>query len=71
VASAEVPYGELINRKNPWTVPALLPDRLSAHRPGHGGAVWAAPVATGLAGTYPVDNVVPSDHYAVWADLRY
>ncbi len=25
--------------------------------------------AAGLAGTQPIDGIVPSDHYAVWADL--
>ncbi len=65
--------GATWSRKNPWTVPALLPDRridyLLTGWPRRGGVGSA--VATGLAGTDPLDNVVPSDHYAVWADLRY
>jgi hypothetical protein len=65
--------GATWSRTNPWTVPTLLPDRridyLLTGWPRPGGVGGA--VASGLSGTEPVDGVVPSDHYAVWADLRY
>jgi endonuclease/exonuclease/phosphatase family metal-dependent hydrolase len=60
-------------RSNPWTLPVLLPDRridyVLVGRPRRGGAGHV--VRCALAGTEPVDGVVPSDHYAVVADLRY
>jgi endonuclease/exonuclease/phosphatase family metal-dependent hydrolase len=60
-------------RSNPWTVPVLLPDRridyVLVGRPRRGGAGHV--VRCSLAGTEPVGGVVPSDHYAVFADLRY
>jgi len=65
--------GATWSRTNPWTVPTLLPDRridyLLTGWPRRGGVGSA--VASGLSGTESVDGVVPSDHYAVWADLRY
>jgi endonuclease/exonuclease/phosphatase family metal-dependent hydrolase len=61
------------SRANPWTMPILLPDRridyLMTGWPRRGGVGSA--IACGRAGTAPLDGVVPSDHYAVWADLRY
>ncbi len=60
-------------RSNPWTVPVLLPDRridyVLVGRPRRGGAGHV--VRCSLAGTEPVAGVVPSDHFAVFADLRY
>jgi endonuclease/exonuclease/phosphatase family metal-dependent hydrolase len=50
-----------------------LPDRRIDYvllgRPRRGGAAHV--VRCALAGTEPVAGVVPSDHYAVFADLRY
>ena len=60
-------------RSNPWTAPALLPDKridyILVGRPRRGGAGHV--VACAIAGTEPVAGVVPSDHYAVVANLRY
>jgi endonuclease/exonuclease/phosphatase family metal-dependent hydrolase len=65
--------GATWSRANPWTVPTLLPDRridyVLTGWPRRGGVGSA--VASGVAGTEAVEGVVPSDHYAVWADLRY
>ena len=65
--------GATWSRTNPWTVPTLLPDRridyLLTGWPRRGGV--GSTVASGLAGTRPINGVVPSDHYAVWADVRY
>jgi endonuclease/exonuclease/phosphatase family metal-dependent hydrolase len=60
-------------RSNPWTAPALLPDKridyILVGRPRRGGAGHV--VRCSIGGTVPMDGVVPSDHYAVVADLRY
>jgi endonuclease/exonuclease/phosphatase family metal-dependent hydrolase len=60
-------------RSNPWAAPTLLPERridyVLTGWPRRGG-VGSATVA-GLAGTEPIAGLVPSDHYAVYADLRY
>lgn len=60
-------------RSNPWTAPAFLPDRRIDYvligRPRRGGAGHV--VRCSLAGTTPQEGIVPSDHYAVVADLRY
>jgi endonuclease/exonuclease/phosphatase family metal-dependent hydrolase len=60
-------------RGNPWAAPVLLPDRridyLLVGRPRRGGAGHV--VRCAVAGTEPMKGVVPSDHYAVVADLRY
>lgn len=52
---------------------ALLPDKridyVLVGRPRRGGAGHV--VGCAIAGAEPVDGVVPSDHYAVVADLRY
>jgi len=60
-------------RTNPWAEPLLLPDRridyVLVGRPRRGGAGHV--VRCALAGTEPIKGVVPSDHYAVTADLRY
>ena len=65
--------GATWDRRNPWAAPALQPDRridyVLTGWPGRGGRGHV--VAVSLAGTEPVDGVVPSDHYAVVADLRY
>lgn len=60
-------------RNNPWTAPALLPDKridyILVGRPRRSGAGHV--VRCSIAGTEPMAGVVPSDHYAVVADLRY
>lgn len=60
-------------RSNPWTAQALLPDRridyILVGRPQRGGAGHV--VRCTLGGTAAEAGVVPSDHYAVVADLRY
>ena len=65
--------GHTWTRHNPWAAPALLPDRridyVLVGRPRRGGAGHV--VGCAIAGAEPVDGVVPSDHYAVVADLRY
>ena len=61
------------SRSNPWAAPALLPDRRIDYiftgwpRGGGVGSVVEAKVI----GTAPIDGVVPSDHYAVLAVIRY
>ncbi len=73
VAPGGLDAGATWSRSNPWAAPNLLPDRridyLFTGWPRRGGAGSA--VAAGLAGVDPVDGLVPSDHYAVVADLRY
>ncbi len=65
--------GATWSRSNPWTTPVLWPDRridyVFTPWPRQGGAGHA--VRCELAGDKPVDGVIPSDHYAVLADLRY
>jgi endonuclease/exonuclease/phosphatase family metal-dependent hydrolase len=65
--------GHTWTRSNPWTEAVLLPDRridyILVGRPRRGGAGHV--VRCSLAGTEPVAGVVPSDHYAILADLRY
>ncbi|WP_329256370.1 endonuclease/exonuclease/phosphatase family protein [Actinoallomurus sp. NBC_01490] len=60
-------------RANPWAAPVLWPDRRIDHIlsawPRRGGA--GHPVHCEVIGADPVDDVVPSDHYGVLADLRY
>jgi endonuclease/exonuclease/phosphatase family metal-dependent hydrolase len=60
-------------RSNPRTTPVLWPDRridyIFTPWPRRGGVGHA--VRCELAGTKAVDGSVPSDHYAVLADLRY
>jgi len=60
-------------RGNPWAAPALLPDKridyILVGRPRRGGAGHV--VGCTIAGAEPVKGIVPSDHYAVVADLRY
>ncbi len=61
------------SRANPFTVPDAEPDRrldyvlVGYPRAGGAGEVTAARVEA----TEPVDRVQPSDHYAVYAELRY
>jgi endonuclease/exonuclease/phosphatase family metal-dependent hydrolase len=66
-------HGHTWARTNPWAAPALLPDKridyILVGRPRRGGAGHVVACAT--AGAEPVGGVVPSDHYAVVADLRY
>ncbi|TDC97753.1 endonuclease/exonuclease/phosphatase family protein [Actinomadura sp. 7K507] len=65
--------GHTWSRENHWTRPVLWPDRridyVFSAWPRAGGA--GHPVHCELLGARPVDDVVPSDHYGVLADLRY
>jgi endonuclease/exonuclease/phosphatase family metal-dependent hydrolase len=65
--------GATWSRANPWAAPSLLADRridyIFTGWPRRGG-VGSAVTAT-LAGAEPHDGVMPSDHYAIVADLRY
>ena len=65
--------GQTWARSNPWTAPALLPDKridyILVGRPRRGGAGHV--VRCSIEGTAPMGGVFPSDHYAVVADLRY
>jgi endonuclease/exonuclease/phosphatase family metal-dependent hydrolase len=58
---------------NPWARLALETSRridyLLVGRPFRGGA--GHPVAARLEGVEPYEGIVGSDHYAVWAQLRY
>jgi endonuclease/exonuclease/phosphatase family metal-dependent hydrolase len=60
-------------RANPWAAPVLWPDRRIDHVfsawPRRGGA--GHPVHAEVIGDQEVDDVIPSDHYGVLADLRY
>jgi endonuclease/exonuclease/phosphatase family metal-dependent hydrolase len=60
-------------RTNPWAATALMPDRridyIFVGSPRSGGAGHV--VRCSLEGADAIDGVVPSDHYAVCADLRY
>ena len=60
-------------RKNPWTARALLPDKridyILVGRPHRRGAGHV--LRCSIEGVDPSEGVVPSDHYAVCADLRY
>ena len=61
------------SRSNPWAAPSLLPDQridyIFTGWPRRGGA--GSVVASRLAGTEPYEGLLPSDHYAVVADIRY
>jgi endonuclease/exonuclease/phosphatase family metal-dependent hydrolase len=67
--------GHTMARRNPNAAPLLLPDlrwdyvfvRWPSGRPGGAGH----PVRAALAGVDERDDLIPSDHYAVVADLRY
>ena len=65
--------GATWSRANPWAAASLLADRridyIFTGWPRRGGVGSAT--ATWLAGTDPHDGVLPSDHYAVVAALRY
>jgi endonuclease/exonuclease/phosphatase family metal-dependent hydrolase len=65
--------GDTWARSNPWAAPALLPDRridyILVGRPRRGGA--GNVVRCVIEGMEPVEDVIPSDHYAVAADIRY
>lgn len=60
-------------RDNPWAAPLLQPDRridyVFAGPPREGGAGHI--IRCAVAGNQPVNEVLPSDHYAVVPDLRY
>jgi endonuclease/exonuclease/phosphatase family metal-dependent hydrolase len=65
--------GHTWSNDNPWATQLLWPSRRidyifsAAPRPGGAGH----PLRTTLLGTGPVNDVYPSDHYALQADLRY
>jgi endonuclease/exonuclease/phosphatase family metal-dependent hydrolase len=65
--------GATWSRSNPWAAPNLLPDRridyIFTGWPRRGGVGSAK--AARLGGITPHDGVLPSDHYAVIADLRH
>jgi len=65
--------GETWSNDNPWARLALETSRRIAYifvgRPFRGGAGHT--VAARLEGVEPHQGVVGSDHYAVWAELRY
>jgi endonuclease/exonuclease/phosphatase family metal-dependent hydrolase len=65
--------GATWSNANPWAAPALQPSRridyVFTAWPGRGGRGHV--VAARLAGTEPVDGIIPSDHYGVVADIRY
>jgi len=65
--------GHTWSNTNPWARPLLWPDRridyVLTAAPRRAGA--GHPVAAGLLGTRVVHGVHPSDHYGVWADVRY
>ena len=65
--------GHTWTRDNPWAAPALLPNRridyVFTGWP-RVGAAWHV-VRRWFEGIDAVDGIVPSDHYAVCADLRY
>src|ERR1700761_7874485 len=60
-------------RTNPWTARALLPDKridyILVGWPRRGGSGHI--VRCSIEGAEPFDGIVPSDHYAVCAELRY
>lgn len=61
------------SRSNPWAAPSLLPDQridyIFTGWPRRGGVGSAT--AARLIGDTPHEGVLPSDHYAVIADLRH
>jgi endonuclease/exonuclease/phosphatase family metal-dependent hydrolase len=65
--------GHTWSNSNPWATQLLWPNRRidyifsAAPRPGGTGHA----LDTALAGTRPVNNAYPSDHYGLRADLRY
>jgi endonuclease/exonuclease/phosphatase family metal-dependent hydrolase len=65
--------GATWSRANPWAGPTLLPDRridyIFTGWPRRGGV--GSVVTAGRAGTLPVGGILASDHYAVYADIRY
>ncbi|HZC69661.1 MAG TPA: endonuclease/exonuclease/phosphatase family protein [Jatrophihabitans sp.] len=72
MAGAPTP-GHTWANDNPWATALLWPNRridyIFSAAPRPGGAGHA--VRTALLGTDPVDDIYPSDHYALQADLRY
>ena len=65
--------GTTWSRSNPWAGPTLFPDRridyIFTGWPRRGGV--GSVVTAGRAGIEPISGVVASDHYAVYADIRY
>jgi endonuclease/exonuclease/phosphatase family metal-dependent hydrolase len=72
VAGASTPEHTWSN-ENPWATQLLWPSRridyIFAATPRPGGA--GHPRHSALLGTHPVNDIYPSDHFAVQADLRY
>jgi endonuclease/exonuclease/phosphatase family metal-dependent hydrolase len=58
---------------NPWATQLLWPNRridyIFSATPRRGGA--GHPLGASLLGTRPIDDICPSDHFALQADLRY
>jgi hypothetical protein len=65
--------GHTWSNDNPWATQLLWPNRridyIFSATPRPGGA--GHPRHTALLGTLPVNDIHPSDHYAVLSDLRY
>ena len=65
--------GHTWTQTNPWTARALLPDKridyIFVGWPCRGGAGHV--LRCSIEGVEPFEEVVPSDHYAVCAELRY
>jgi endonuclease/exonuclease/phosphatase family metal-dependent hydrolase len=65
--------GHTWSNDNPWATQLLWPSRRidyifsASPRPGGAGYPWH----TALLGTVPVNDIYPSDHYAVLSDLHY
>jgi hypothetical protein len=62
-------------RTNPWTGRSLLPDKridyILVGWPRRGGGGAGHVLRCSIEGVEPADGIVPSDHYAVCAELRY
>src|SRR5262249_20630921 len=67
--------GFTMAKANPNAAPLLMPDLrwdyIFVNWPSLPGGGGGHPVHAEVAGTVAVNGVVPSDHYAVVADLRY
>lgn len=65
--------GYTLARDNPWAAPLLQPDRridyIFVGPPRQRGAGHV--IRCAVTGTQAINDVLPSDHYAVLADLRY
>ncbi len=71
--NADGTQGATWSRTNSWAAPSLLPDQridyLFTGWPKRGGV--GSPLRAKTAELSPHNGIIPSDHYAVIADLRY